>query len=154
MIILNIYHSVRYRKYWEQNSKMAKVIHTSGKRKTAIARATLKSGKGRVRVNNKPVEFYQPELARLKIQEPLELAGKQRNRVDINVSVAGGGVMGQAEATRTAIARGIVEWFDDEELQKLFQSYDRALLVNDTRRKEPKHPLGRGARKKRQKSYR
>ena len=51
---------------------MAKIIHTSGKRKTAIARATFKSGKGRVRVNNKPVEFYQPELARLKIQEPLE----------------------------------------------------------------------------------
>ena len=57
---------------------MVKIIHTSGKRKTAIARATLKSGKGRVRINNKPVEFYQPELARLKIKEPLELAVKQR----------------------------------------------------------------------------
>ena len=133
---------------------MVKVIHTSGKRKTAIARATFRSGKGRVRVNNKPVEFYQPELARLKIQEPLELAGKHSNRVDINISVKGGGVMGQAEASRTAIARGIVEWSGDEELQKLFQSYVRALLVNDTRRKEPKHPMGRGARKKRQKSYR
>ena len=133
---------------------MAKIVHTSGKRKTAIARATLRSGKGRVRVNNKPVEFYQPELARLKIQEPLELAGKHTKRIDINISVQGGGVMGQAEASRTAIARGIVEWSGDEELQKLFQSYDRALLVNDTRRKEPKHPMGRGARKKRQKSYR
>ena len=133
---------------------MAKIIHTSGKRKTAIARATFRSGKGRVRVNNKPVEFYQPELARLKIQEPLELAGKHSKRVDINISVQGGGVMGQAEASRTAIARGIVEWSGDEDLQKLFQSYDRALLVNDTRRKEPKHPMGRRARKKRQKSYR
>ena len=133
---------------------MVKVIHTSGKRKTAIARATVKSGKGRIRVNNKPVEFYQPELARLKIQEPIELAGKQTNRIDININVNGGGVMGQAEAVRTAIARGIIKWFNDEELQKLFQSYDRALLVNDTRRKEPKHPMGRGARKKRQKSYR
>ena len=133
---------------------MAKIIHTSRKRKTAIARATLRSGNGRVRVNNKPVEFYQPELARLKIQEPLEIAGKHTNRIDINISLQGGGVMGQAEASRTAIARGIVEWSGDEELQKLFQSYDRALLVNDTRRKEPKHPMGRGARKKRQKSYR
>ena len=44
---------------------MAKIIHTSGKRKTAIARATLRSGKGRVRVTNKPVEFSQPEFARL-----------------------------------------------------------------------------------------
>jgi small subunit ribosomal protein S9 len=93
-------------------------------------------------------------LARLKIQEPLELAGKQTNRIDINIDVYGGGVMGQAEATRTAIARGIIEWFNDDDLQKLFQNYDRALLVNDTRRKEPKHPMGRGARKKRQKSYR
>ncbi len=133
---------------------MVKVVHTSGKRKTAIARATLRSGKGRVRINSKPVEFYQPELARLKIKEPIELAGKQANRVDINGNVEGGGVMGQAEASRTAIARGIVQWFDDEKLQKLFQNYDRALLVNDTRRKEPKHPMGRGARKKRQKSYR
>ena len=133
---------------------MVKVVHTSGKRKTAIARATLRSGKGRVRINSKPVEFYQPELARLKIKEPIELAGKQANRVDINVNVEGGGVMGQAEASRTAIARGIVQWFDDEKLQKLFQNYDRALLVNDTRRKEPKHPMGRCARKKRQKSYR
>ena len=114
---------------------MVKVVHTSGKRKTAIARATLRSGKGRVRINSKPVEFYQPELARLKIKEPIELAGKQANRVDINVNVEGGGVMGQAEASRTAIARGIVQWFDDEKLQKLFQNYDRALLVNDTRRK-------------------
>ena len=82
------------------------------------------------------------------------MAGKQTNRIDINIDVYGGGVMGQAEATRTAIARGIIEWFNDDDLQKLFQNYDRALLVNDTRRKEPKHPMGRGARKKRQKSYR
>ena len=82
------------------------------------------------------------------------MAGKQTNRIDINIDVYGGGVMGQAEATRTAIARGIIEWFKDDDLQKLFQNYDRALLVNDTRRKEPKHPMGRGARKKRQKSYR
>ena len=133
---------------------MAKIIHTSGKRKTAIARATFRSGKGRIRLNQKPVEFYQPELARLKIEEPLVLVGKQKNRVDINIDVKGGGVMGQAEAARTAIARGLVEWFNDDELKKLFQNYDRALLVNDTRRKEPKHPMGKGARKKRQKSYR
>ena len=133
---------------------MAKIIHTSGKRKTAIARATFRSGKGRIRLNQKPVEFYQPELARLKIEEPLVLVGKQKNRVDINIDVKGGGVMGHAEAARTAIARGLVEWFNDDELKKLFQNYDRAQLVNDTRRKEPKHPMGKGARKKRQKSYR
>ena len=133
---------------------MVKIINTSGKRKTAIARATFRSGKGCVRINRKPVEYYQPELARLKIMEPLELAGNRINRIDVSVNVEGGGVMGQAEASRTAIARGLVDWFGDEELRTLFMSYDRALLVNDTRRKEPKHPMGRGARAKRQKSYR
>ena len=133
---------------------MVKVVQSSGKRKTAVARATFRSGKGRVRINAKPLEVLQPELARLKVEEPLKLVGNRLNRVDININVAGGGMMGQAAAIRTAIARGLVDWFDDEELRNLYLAYDRSLLINDTRRKEPKHPLGRGARKKRQKSYR
>ena len=131
-----------------------KVTNSSGKRKTAIARATVKNGKGRVRINSVPLEILQPELARLKMMEPLELAGERVAKIDINVNVNGGGVMGQATATRTAIARGLVEYFDDEELKVKFRAFDRSLLVNDPRRSEPKHPLGRGARKKRQKSYR
>ncbi len=131
-----------------------KVINVSGKRKTAIARATVKNGKGRVRINSVPLEIFQPELARLKMMEPLELAGDRVIKIDIDVSVDGGGVMGQASATRTAIARGLVDYFEDEELKLKYRAYDRSLLVNDPRRKEPKHPLGRGARKKRQKSYR
>ncbi len=134
--------------------KEAKIINTSGKRKTAVARASVRSGKGRVRVNKKPVEIWSPELARAKIMEPLSLAGDKSKKVDIHVTVNGGGVMGQAEAARTAIARGLVEYFGDEKLRELFKIYDRSLLVNDPRRKEAKHPLGRGARKKRQKSYR
>jgi small subunit ribosomal protein S9 len=134
--------------------KDKKVVNTSGKRKTAVARASVKSGKGRVRINKIPVELHMPELARDKIMEPLTLAGDKVKKVDITVTVKGGGIMGQAEATRTAIARGLVEFFDDEELKELYKRYDRSLLVNDPRRKETKHPLGRGARKKRQKSYR
>ena len=72
---------------------MSKVVHTSGKRKTAIARGTVKEGTGRVKVNRKPVELYEPELARLKIFEPLELAGDIVNSVDINVRVVGGGII-------------------------------------------------------------
>ena len=132
--------------------KEAKVVNTSGKRKTAVARASVRSGKGRVRVNKKPVEIWSPELARAKIMEPLSLAGDRLKKVDIHVTVNGGGVMGQAEAARTAIARGLVEYFDDNKLKEMFKTYDRSLLVNDPRRKEAKHPLGRGARKKRQKS--
>ena len=54
---------------------MVKVIHTSGKRKTAIARGTVQEGTGKVRINRVPLELYSPELANLKLQEPLPLAG-------------------------------------------------------------------------------
>jgi small subunit ribosomal protein S9 len=131
-----------------------KIVNTSGKRKTAIARATVKKGKGRVRVNSIPIEIYTPELVRLKMMEPLLLIGKKRESVDISVNVRGGGIVGQADAVRTAIARGLVKYYGDEELERFFVQYDRSLLVNVPRRKLPKKPLGRGARKKRQKSYR
>ena len=133
---------------------MTKVVNTSGKRKSAIARATVRSGKGRVRVNKVPVELVSPEIAKLKIMEPLILAREMTDAVDIDVDVNGGGFMGQADAVRTAIARGMVQYFSDEDLKQRYIRYDRTLLVNDPRRHLPKKPLGRGARKKRQKSYR
>ena len=132
----------------------AKVINESGKRKTAVARATIKKGKGRVRINKKPLEIHEPELARLKITEPLMLAGDRAGTLDIDVNVEGGGIMGQADAARTAIARGLIQFIDDDELKEIYLAYDRTLLVSDPRRKLPKKPLGRGARAKRQKSYR
>jgi len=55
---------------------------------------------------------------------------------------------------RTAITRGLIDFFKDEELEAMFRAYDRSFLINDTRRKLPKNPLGHGARAKRQKSYR
>lgn len=133
---------------------MVKVVNSSGKRKTAIAKASVKKGEGRVRINRIPLELHDPELARKKIMEPLIIAGKKAEKLDINVSVSGGGIMGQAYASRTAIANGIVEYLEDEELEKIYKQYDRSLMVSDPRRKMPKKPLGRGARKKRQKSYR
>jgi small subunit ribosomal protein S9 len=129
-------------------------VNTSGKRKTAIARASVKKGTGKVTVNKIPLDIYEPELARLKIKEPLELAADKAAGVDISVSVSGGGVMGQAAAVRTAVARGLVEFYKDEELEAMFKSYDRTLMINDDRRKLPKKPLGPGARAKKQKSYR
>lgn len=132
-----------------------KIVNVSGKRKTAVARATARKGEGRIRINNTPLEIYVPELSRLKIREALHFAGNHANSIDIDVDVRGGGVMGQAEAARTAIARAILEFSGgDETLKQAFLSYDRTFLVNDTRRKEAKHQLGRGARKKKQKSYR
>jgi len=133
---------------------MSEVVNTSGKRKTAVARAVAREGSGKVRINSVPLEIITPELARLKMAEPLTLVPERAAKVDIEVSVAGGGVMGQAEATRTAIAKAIVEYFKDEEMELAFKRFDRSLLISDIRRKLPKKPLGRGARKKRQKSYR
>jgi small subunit ribosomal protein S9 len=129
-------------------------VNTSGKRKAAIARAVVKEGTGKVTINKIPVEIYTPELAKLKIMEPLELASDKAGKVDISVNVNGGGVMGQAAAIRTAIARGLVEFYKDEELERMFRAYDRTLIINDYRRKLPKNPLGPGARAKKQKSYR
>jgi len=131
-----------------------RIVITSGKRKTAIAKAVIRPGIGRVRINKMPIEIYQPELARMTIMEPLIIAKDLVKQVDIDVTVKGGGFMGQAEAARTAIARGLVEWSGDEELRKAYLQYDRYLLVNDVRRKEPKKQGGRGARKRRQTSYR
>lgn len=141
--------------------KGKKVVHTSGKRKTAVARATVKVGKGRVRVYSEPIEIMQPALSRRKAMEPLIIADAMNrlSKVDINILTHGGGVMGQTDAIRTAIARGLVHYNGgaeglDEELRDEYLRFDRSLLVNDPRRKEPKHQLGRGARRKKQKSYR
>jgi len=131
-----------------------KVVNTSGKRKTAVARATVLKGKGLIRINKIPLELHQPDIARWKIMEPLNIAGNAVNNVNINVSVKGGGFISQANAIRTAIARGLVEFTNDSDLKTSYLEYDRSILVNDPRRKEAKKPLGRGARKKRQKSYR
>lgn len=142
-------------------ARKQKVVNASGKRKTAIARATVKAGKGRVRVNSKPIEIITPDLARRKAMEPLVIADAMNRlaQVDIRIDTNGGGVMGQTDAIRTAIARGLVHYNGgaegmDEELRDEFLRYDRSLLVNDPRRKEAKHQLGRGARRKKQKSYR
>ncbi len=131
-----------------------RIINTRGKRKTAVARATVRPGKGVVRINSLLLDVFSTELARMKISEPLQLLPGVLDGVDVSIKVAGGGIMGQAEAARTALARGIVKWHNDPRMKDVYQVYDRSLLVNDSRQKEAKKPHGRGARKKFQKSYR
>jgi len=133
---------------------MVKIVNTSGKRKMAIARAIFRPGSGTVRINSVPLEVYLNEMVRMKITEPLLLYPSAIDQIDVAIDVNGGGIMGQAEAVRTALARGIIRWHNDPQLRDLYLSYDRTLLVNDSRQKEPKKPHGRGARKKFQKSYR
>lgn len=129
------------------------VLHVSGRRKKAIARATLKPGKGVIRINNILLQHYQPSLLKEKILEPLLLAQDVAKTVDIKVRVFGGGIAGQAEAARLAIARSLVSY--NQSLKNLFLDYDRHLIVADVRHKELRKPNTHGkARAKRQKSYR
>jgi len=134
---------------------MTKSIHASGKRKRAIARATLKQGKGRIRINSMSLDTFGKDYVKGKIMEPLILAGEITKKIDFNINVKGGGWSSQVEASRLAIARGLVEWTQDKALKKKFIDYDRHLIVADTRRKETTKPNDSGkARAKRQKSYR
>ncbi|MGC8997779.1 MAG: 30S ribosomal protein S9 [Candidatus Bathyarchaeia archaeon] len=132
-----------------------KVLVVSGKRKTAIARAVVKPGMGRIRINMIPLEIYQPEVARQKIMEPLIQAGDEVwKQLDIDIKVSGGGYMGQAEAARMAIANALLKWTKSTQLRTAFIEYDRTMVVGDPRRKEPKKFGGPGARARDQKSYR
>ena len=131
---------------------MTKLIQSKGKRKRAIARATLRSGKGKIHINGQFLNFYADEITRLRISEPLVLAGELAKTVDVDVNVHGGGVSGQADAARLAIARALVD--HDPNLEKVFGEYDRLLLVADVRRKETRKPNDSKARAARQKSYR
>ncbi len=133
---------------------MKKII-TSGKRKRAIAKAVLRQGNGLVRVNHIPIDFIEPKMSRLKLREPLILAGDIAGKVSIDVEVAGGGITSQAEASRLAIAKALVEFSKNDKLKQVFLEYDRNLLVADVRRKEPAKQNRHGqARSHVQKSYR
>ena len=142
---------------WAVNrmSQSTKVLLVSGKRKTATARATLKTGKGRIRINNIALEIFEPKIVRDKIMEPLLLAGDEAwKQLDINIKLSGGGFMGQAEAARMALARGLWRWSKKTHLKTIFTAYDRTMLAGDPRRKETKKFGGPGARARDQKSYR
>lgn len=136
-------------------SEGEKVIITTASRKKAIARAYLRPGKGRVLINGTPIELIPIEAVRWKILEPLLLAGKEIvSKVDIEVNVRGGGIMGQADAARMAIARGLVKFTGSQELKELFNAYDRTMLAGDPRRTEREKWMRYSARRWRQKAYR
>ena len=128
----------------------------TGKRKTAIAKATIKEGTGIVRVNKKPIDLF-PFFQKLTLLEPLRIAEdvlKQKPNFDISVNAKGGGSESQADASRLAIAKAIIAFTKSQELKNAYLNYDRSLLVADVRRKEMYKPGDSKARAKRQKSYR
>ena len=137
------------------SSTRKKILLTSGKRKTAIARTTIRPGKGRIRINNVPLPMYQPEIAREKIMEPLRLSDQETwGEIDVNIRVNGGGFMGQAEAARMSLARALIQWHRGKEVERRMIEYDRTMLAGDPRRTESKKFGGPSARTRRQKSYR
>ena len=138
-------------------------------RKTSSAHVYITKGVGKIRINNVPVEMINPETAREVILAPLEVIGDEfRDKVDISVRVRGGGFMGQAYSSATAISRALIGWtktkkepkdhtFNKSTRQQLkdrIGDYDKYLISGDARRKEPKKFGGSGARRRKQKSYR
>ncbi len=137
--------------------QISKNIVVAGKRKTAIAKATIKQGTGILRINKKPVEVFN-YFQQLALKEPFSLLSKilgdELNKIDIHIVVHGGGTESQIEASRLAIARALLAYFKKAEIRKTFLNYDRTLLVADVRRKEMRKPNDSKARASRQKSYR
>ena len=133
---------------------MKKII-ASGKRKTAIARAVLVDGSGKISINKKDYKTLQI-FDMLKIEEPVRIAKDILGKInfDILIDVKGGGEKSQVEAARLALAKAIIKFSNSDELAKAYLDYDRNLLVADVRRKEVNKPNRSKARSKRQKSYR
>jgi small subunit ribosomal protein S9 len=132
-----------------------KTVVASGKRKSAVARAVVRQGTGKILINNRMLEYYEPVISRMKLQEPLLLAGDGASKVDVSIDVNGGGITSQADAARLALAKGLVTFLHDKKLEKTYLEYDRHLLVADVRRKEVRKPNRHGkARAAVQKSYR
>lgn len=124
----------------QTKQKKKKTLIVTGKRKKAIARAVASEGTGAIMVNSLPLDIIQPKYIKMRLEEPVILAGDIAKKVDIDVRVRGGGVWGQADAARTAIANALVRWSKDSKLKDAYVDYDRSLLVSDPRRTEPHKP--------------
>jgi len=128
----------------------------SGKRKSAIAKASITEGIGEITINNISYEHLPSKFHILMIKEPVDITKKVLGdfKFNINVKINGGGTEGRMEAARLAVAKAIIKFTKNNDLKKAFLEYDKNLLVADTRRKEPYKPGDSKARSKRQKSYR
>jgi small subunit ribosomal protein S9 len=122
----------------------------TGRRKTATARVYLRSGKGAITVNDRPLdEFFGRETGRMIVRQPLE-AVQLVNKFDISVRVDGGGITGQAGAIRHGITRALIEY--DETLRKTLR--DAGFVTRDAREVERKKVGHRKARRSGQYSKR
>jgi small subunit ribosomal protein S9 len=120
------------------------VVNAIGRRKCAVARIYVKEGKGKITVNDRTLEDYFP-LQQLQyiVQQPLNLA-EVTDKFDITVNLQGGGIKGQAEALRLAIARALV--MVKPESKDALKS--NRMLTRDPREVERKKPGQPGARRR------
>lgn len=143
----------------EGNNKLTQCF---GRKKNSVAVASVRQGKGVLRVNGSPIELLEPQSLRAKVLEPILLLGLKRfQNLDIRIRVRGGGYVSQIYAIRQALSKGVVAYYqkyvnetEKREIKELLLQYDRSLLVADPRRCEPKKYGGPGARARYQKSYR
>ncbi|MDR1417241.1 MAG: 30S ribosomal protein S9 [Prevotellaceae bacterium] len=123
----------------------ATVINAIGRRKSAIARAYMSVGSGKITINNRELTDYFPSgILQYVVTQPLTLTGNE-GKYDIKVNLDGGGVTGQAGALSLAIARALCE-VDKEAFRPALKS--SGLLTRDSRKVERKKPGQPGARKR------
>ena len=120
------------------------VIHTIGRRKTAVARIYLSEGKGNITVNKRDIKEYFPTATlQYKVNQAIELTNNA-GKFDVKINVYGGGITGQAEAVRLALSRALCEL--DEENRSVLKP--EGLLTRDPRMVERKKYGQKKARKK------
>tara|TARA_B100000579_G_scaffold436518_1_gene462693 strand:+ start:1547 stop:1933 length:387 start_codon:yes stop_codon:yes gene_type:complete len=118
-------------------------ISTVGRRKTSVARLYMKPGKGNFMINGKKLDkYFASELLRLIVEQPLKLVDVT-NSFDFKVNLYGGGLKGQAEAVRLAVARALVK--NDEETRPTLKK--EGFLTRDPRMVERKKYGRRKARR-------
>lgn len=119
-------------------------FHGVGRRKRAVARVWMRSGKGNITINGKDYkEYFDTNCSRLQVALPFNVTGLSE-KFDVNVNLLGGGMAGQADAVKLGIARALLK--TDERLRKVLRQYK--LLTVDSRVKERKKYGQRGARAK------
>ena len=115
----------------------------TGRRKTSTARVFLKPGSGKIPINDRTIEnFFGRETGRMIVRQPLELT-ETTGRFDVNVTVAGGGITGQAGAIRQGITRALIEY--DETLRRPLRV--AGFVTRDAREVERKKVGRRKARR-------
>ena len=139
----------------QKTEEKKKSVFATGKRRKAVARASLKSGTGIITLNSKPIENITNQTVSMLLHEPLNVVGDAWKKFNIKVNTTGGGTLGQAQAARQAIAKCLADELGDE-VRAAFMTYDRNMLVYDSRRTEPhKSPRSsQGPRRYKQRSKR